>query len=67
MRMSALFGVKNFGFFKNFGVFARTRGERKLSQCGHFVDKEGVNFSRFCADVFYGRPVNNILLQQMKI
>jgi len=23
-----------------------------LSQCGHFADK-GVNFSRFCADVFY--------------
>jgi len=28
-----------------------------LSQCGHFSDKEGreVNFSRFCADIFYGR------------
>jgi len=31
-----------------------------LSQCGHFVDKGGGgggNFSRFCADVFYGRPL----------
>jgi len=28
-----------------------------LSQCGHFSDKggAGVSFSRFCADVFYGR------------
>jgi len=24
----------------------------RLSQCGHFVDKEEVNFSRFCADSF---------------
>jgi len=31
-------------------------GQRELSQCGHFSDKGGerVNFSRFCADVFYG-------------
>jgi len=29
-----------------------------LKQCGHFADKrEGVNFSRFCADVFYRRPL----------
>jgi len=26
MRTSALFGVKNFGFFKIYGVSARTRG-----------------------------------------
>jgi len=31
-------------------------GQRGLSQCGHFSDKgEGVGFSRFSADVFYGR------------
>jgi len=29
-----------------------------LSQHGHFTDKVcGVIFSRFCADVFYGRPL----------
>jgi len=27
MRMSALFGAKNFGFFEIYGVSARTRGE----------------------------------------
>jgi len=32
-----------------------------LSQCGHFADK-GVNFSRFCADVFYGRPLSKATL-----
>jgi len=39
-------------------VVSRTDGEerRGLSQCGHFSDRgEGVNFSRFCADVLYGR------------
>jgi len=29
-----------------------------LNQFEHFVDKGGrVNFSRFCADVFYGWPL----------
>jgi len=57
----ALFGAKNFGFFEIYIVSARTRGEGDLSQCGHFAKKGGgVNFSRFCADVLYGRPLNNI-------
>jgi len=30
MQTSALFGVKNFGFFKIYGVFARTRGRRSI-------------------------------------
>jgi len=31
----------------------------ELSQSGNFADKgERVNFSRFCAHVFYGRPLN---------
>jgi len=57
VRMFALFGAKKLLIFRNLCVYARTRG---LSQCGHFVDKgkggEGVNFSRFCADVLYVRP-----------
>jgi len=40
MRTSALFGAKSFGFYEIYGVSARTKGK-------------GVNFSRFCADVFY--------------
>jgi len=33
------------------------KGE-ELIQCGNFADKGvGVNFSRFCADVLYGRPL----------
>jgi len=52
MRTSALFGAKTFFFFEIYGVSARTRGE--ISQCEHFSDNvEGVEFSRFCADVFY--------------
>jgi len=43
---------KNFGFFEIYGVSARTWG-KESSQCGHFSD-EGVNFSRFCANVLYG-------------
>jgi len=39
--------------------------DKGLSQCGHFADGGGegvnfcadVNFARFCADVFYGRPL----------
>jgi len=47
MRTSALFGVKNFGFFKIYGGSARTRGEE-------------VNFLRFCVDVLYGRPLRKL-------
>jgi len=44
--------------FSKFMVSARTRGKGRLSQCKHFADKgEGVNFSRFCADVSYERPL----------
>jgi len=54
MRTSALF-CANFGFFEIYGVSSRTGGGG-LNQCEHFVDK-GVTFSRFCVDVFYGRPL----------
>jgi len=59
MWTSALFDAKNIGFFEIYGLSARTRG---LSQYGHFSDKwEGVSiFSRFCADVLYGRPLIRI-------
>jgi len=36
---------KNSDCFKVYGVSARTE-EEGLSQCGHFVDKEKVNFSQ---------------------
>jgi len=33
-------------------------GQGELNQCEHFADKGGgVNFFRFYADVFYGRPL----------
>jgi len=39
-----------------YGVFAQTRGvEPVRTFCGQ--RESGVNFSRFCADVFYGRPL----------
>jgi len=55
MRTFALFGAKTAEFSK-FKVCPHRQGG--LSQCRHFVDKEvGVNFLRFSADVFYGRPL----------
>jgi len=47
------FWRENIGFFEIYGISARTREEEELSQCGHLRTR-GVNFSRFCADVFYG-------------
>jgi len=56
MRTSALFGEKRFRFFEIYGVFARTRGvEPVRTFCGQ--GGRLVNFSRFCADAFYGRPL----------
>jgi len=50
------FRCNKIGFFVIYCVSARRRGGG-FSQCGHVSDKwEEVNFSRFCADVFYGRP-----------
>jgi len=44
--------------FSKFMVCQHGQGGRGLSQCEHFSDKgEGVNFSRFCADVLYERPL----------
>jgi len=60
MRPYALFGAKKFGFFEIYCMSTRTKGEGGLGQCEHVSDKEGVNFSQFCADVLYGRPLNNI-------
>jgi len=54
MRTSSLYDAKKFGFFKIFGVSARTR---RVEPVQTFYRREGVNFSRFCADVLYGRPL----------
>jgi len=66
MRTSALFGAKNFGFFEIMVCPHGQAGEGVepvrtfFGQDGHFSDKkEGVNFLRFCADVFYARPLTH--------
>jgi len=42
-------------------------GQEELSQCGHFADKgEGVNFSRFYADVVYGQFFYKIVQYDIK-
>jgi len=56
VRMSALFGAKTSDFSK-FMVCPNGQGGRRLSQYKHFVDKGGVNFSRFCADVLSVRTL----------
>jgi len=44
--------------FPGKGLFGNlTIGQSKL---GNRTREEGVNFSRFCANVFYGRPLSNI-------
>jgi len=55
MRTSAFFGAKNFGYFEIYCVSALTMGVERLSQSEHFSEKvwKKVNFSRFCADIFY--------------
>jgi len=59
MRTSSLFGAKHLEFFKIYGVSARTREEGFEAVRTFFGQggREGVNFSRFCADIFYGRPL----------
>jgi len=65
LRTSALFGEQHFGFFEIYGVSARTRGVEPVQTfCGQ---GEGVNFSLFCADVFYERSRRvKYLKQQIK-
>jgi len=57
MRTSAFFGTKNSDFSK-FMVYPH--GQEGLIQCGHFAARRGVNFSQFCADVFYERPLTQL-------
>jgi len=50
----------NLRFFEIYGVSARIRwvGAKVTRSHRHFSNKGGgVNFLRFCADVFYERPV----------
>jgi len=43
-------------FFEIYGVSAQTRKvEPVRTFCGQ--GRKGLNFSRFCADVIYGRPL----------
>jgi len=57
MRTFALFGAKNIKFFEIYSVSARQRGEG-VEPVRTFYGQggSGVNFSRFFADVLYGRP-----------
>jgi len=55
------FWRKNLGFFEIYGVSAAIKGREGWSSMDILRTRgEGVNFSRFCADVFYGRPLNKI-------
>jgi len=56
---SALFGAKNFKFFEIYGVSARTTVGGGVEPVRTFFGQGGgVNYSRFCVDVFYGRSLN---------
>jgi len=51
--MSALFDVKNSRFFTIYSVSTWTRGVEPV-QTLLWIREEGVNFSWFCMDGFYG-------------
>jgi len=56
------FWWKKLQIFLNLWYFRTDKGKGgrrgALRQCGRFSDKGGGNqFSRFCADIFYGRPL----------
>jgi len=52
------FGAQNIGYFEIYGVSARTRGEGRLNQCGHFSDKgEGSNCRNFVRTSFMDGPL----------
>jgi len=53
------FFVQKHRIFQNFWC-VRMDKEKGVSQCGHFADKERVNFSRFCVDVVYWQPLIQI-------
>jgi len=65
MRTSALFGEKNFKFLEIYGVSTRTR---RLSQCGHFADKEGGSqFLAFlCGRLLWTVPYGHSLQLSMR-
>jgi len=57
---SALFGAKKLRIFRNLWC-VRTDKEGRGGWASAdilWTKGEGVNFSRFCADVFYGRPLD---------
>jgi len=56
MQKSAVFEANTFNFFEIYVVSSRTRGSLSIANILR-TRGEGVNFSRFCADVFYGRPL----------
>jgi len=56
MRKTALLGEKNTGIFEIYGVFSQTRREGGWTSADIFRTRGRGNFSRFCADVFYGCP-----------
>jgi len=63
MRTFAFFGAKYYGFFEIYNVSARTRGGGRVEPVRTFFGQRGgINFSRFCANVFYGRPLMNFFL-----
>jgi len=58
------FWHKKLLIFKIYGMSVRTGG-KGVSQCGHFAGGHGgemVNFSQFCADVFDGQPLRQIII-----
>jgi len=60
MRTSALFGIKKFRIFRNLWCVCTDKGDGWASADILRTRGRAVNFSRFRADVFYGRPLSHI-------
>jgi len=56
MRTSSLFGPKKLRTFRNLWCVRKDRG---VWASADILQTGGGNFLRFCADVFYGRPLTH--------
>jgi len=56
MQTYALCGANNSGFFEIYVMCTHGKAGRGFKAVRTFF-RRGFNFSRFCADVFYGRPL----------
>jgi len=66
MRTSVVFGAKNSDFSKYMVCLHGQEGGEVEPVRTFYGQGGGVNFSRFCADVYYGRPQRFLEVQNFR-